>query len=121
MPFASTWWPGAVAWGVVAFYLLIAVELTSLARRLPSKRLWRAVHMASFPLYLLGTVHALAAGTDTASLVFRAVAAATTTVIVALTIARIRQSSRPAPVRVPARLAAERRAADAQRELVSVR
>ena len=33
VPFASSWRPGAVAWGVVAVWLLAAVELTSLAKR----------------------------------------------------------------------------------------
>src|SRR5205085_5329156 len=32
VPFAAKWHPVAVAWGVVGLYLLLAVELTSLAR-----------------------------------------------------------------------------------------
>ncbi len=37
VPFASSWKPGAVAWGVVAMYLLVIVEMTSLVqRRLPA-------------------------------------------------------------------------------------
>lgn len=32
IPFTSTWKPSAVAWGIVAFYLLLAVEITSLLR-----------------------------------------------------------------------------------------
>ena len=36
VPMASTWRPGAVAWGIVAMYLLVAIQLTSWAmRRLP--------------------------------------------------------------------------------------
>ena len=30
VPFASSWHPVAVAWGISAFYLLLAVEVTSL-------------------------------------------------------------------------------------------
>ena len=33
VPLASSWHPVAVAWGIVAMYLLVAVELTSLGRR----------------------------------------------------------------------------------------
>ena len=33
VPFASTWHPDTVAWGYMAMYLVLAVELTSLARR----------------------------------------------------------------------------------------
>jgi DMSO/TMAO reductase YedYZ heme-binding membrane subunit len=64
VPFASSWHPLAVAWGVVGFYLLAAVELTSLARAKLSKRIWRRVHYLSFPLFVSATVHGLAAGTD---------------------------------------------------------
>lgn len=65
VPFASSWHPVAVAWGIAAFYLLAAVELTSLARRHLPKRVWRRVHDASFPLFVFATVHGLSAGTDT--------------------------------------------------------
>lgn len=64
LPFASPWRPAAVAAGVVALYLLLAVEATSLLRRRVGARAWRRVHLASFPLYALATGHLLAAGTD---------------------------------------------------------
>jgi hypothetical protein len=65
VPMASTWNPGAVAWGVVAAYLLVAIELTSWARRWLSRRLWHTVHLSSIGLFALATVHAVQAGTDT--------------------------------------------------------
>ena len=64
VPFASTWHPLAVAWGVVAFYLLLAVEITSLLRSRISRRAWRGVHYASFGLFVTATIHGLASGTD---------------------------------------------------------
>ena len=65
VPMASQWQPGAVAWGIVAFYLLIAVEVTSLLRRrFVSERIWRTVHASSFLLFGFGTVHTFQAGTD---------------------------------------------------------
>jgi DMSO/TMAO reductase YedYZ heme-binding membrane subunit len=67
VPLASSWRPRDVAWGVVALYLLVAVEVTSLVRRRLAPALWRAVHALSFPLFVLATVHALLAGTDTAA------------------------------------------------------
>jgi predicted ferric reductase len=64
VPMASAWEPGAVAWGVVAMYMLVAIELTSLfMKRLP-RRLWRSIHRLGLPLYLLSTVHGITAGTD---------------------------------------------------------
>jgi hypothetical protein len=76
VPFASTWHPLAVAWGVVALYLLLAVEITSLVRSRISHRVWRGVHYASFGLFVTATVHGLAAGTDTTREVAVFVAAA---------------------------------------------
>jgi DMSO/TMAO reductase YedYZ heme-binding membrane subunit len=65
VPFASKWHPVAVAWGIVGFYLLAAVEVTSLLRSRIPKKFWRRVHYLSFPLFIFATVHGLAAGTDT--------------------------------------------------------
>lgn len=64
VPLASAWKPVAVAWGIVAMYLLLAVEITSLLRRRIPAKLWRRVHMASFGLWVMATVHTLTAGTD---------------------------------------------------------
>jgi DMSO/TMAO reductase YedYZ heme-binding membrane subunit len=64
VPMASDWKPLAVAWGIVAFYLLLAVELTSLVRNRIPNRLWHWVHLGSYAIYVLATVHLLTAGTD---------------------------------------------------------
>lgn len=64
VPMAASWKPGPVAWGIVAFYLLLAVEITSLARRRLPARLWRLVHVTSLPLWVISTVHLFTAGTD---------------------------------------------------------
>ena len=65
VPMASEWKAGPVAWGVVAFYLLLAVEVTSLAMKKMPRRIWLAIHRLSLPLYALSTVHGIQAGTDT--------------------------------------------------------
>ncbi|MEO5841809.1 MAG: ferric reductase-like transmembrane domain-containing protein [Acidimicrobiales bacterium] len=64
IPMSSSWHPGAVAYGIVAFYLLIAVELTSLLRRKIPASIWRRVHYSGFFVFLLGSIHALKVGTD---------------------------------------------------------
>jgi DMSO/TMAO reductase YedYZ heme-binding membrane subunit len=64
VPFATHWHPLAVAWGIVAFYLLLAVELTSLAKNRLSHKTWRRIHQASVPVFVLATVHTLTAGSD---------------------------------------------------------
>ena len=68
VPLASRWHPVAVAWGVVALYLLVAIEATSLLMRRLPKRWWRAVHSTSFAVFVLAGVHAVSAGTDSQNL-----------------------------------------------------
>ena len=67
LPLTSSYRPLPVALGVVSFYLLFAIQLTSLARAELPKRIWRMVHMGSFPLFLIATIHGLTAGTDRSS------------------------------------------------------
>lgn len=67
VPYASAWRPGAVAWGVVALWALLAVEVTSLLMKSIPKVMWRAVHMASYLVAVAATLHGLTAGTDVGS------------------------------------------------------
>ena len=89
VPFASSWKPLAVAWGVVAFYLLLAVELTSLLRKRIPKKWWKAVHMSSYGIFLLGTIHLLTAGTDRHSPILLWTVAGFSGAIAAMTLYRI--------------------------------
>jgi predicted ferric reductase len=89
VPLASHWHPVAVAWGIVGAYLLLAVELTSLARSRLPRGLWRRVHYASFPLFVSATAHGLSAGTDTKAMMAKVAAIAAGSVFVGLTAARV--------------------------------
>lgn len=64
VPLGSEYRPWAVAWGVVAMYLLLAVALTSWTRRWIPDLLWRWVHRSAFVAFVLSTTHTLTAGTD---------------------------------------------------------
>jgi predicted ferric reductase len=68
VPFSSSSQPVPVALGVLGMYLLAAVEVTSLARARLSLRVWRSVHVLSYVVLALVTVHLLAAGTDAGDL-----------------------------------------------------
>lgn len=70
VPLASSWRPVAVAWGVVAAWLLVAVEITSLQMKRLSRRSWHAIHLASYAVAVLATIHGLTAGTDTTNPMF---------------------------------------------------
>lgn len=76
VPFASDWKPGAVALGVVAMWLLVAIQLTSFAMRRLPRRVWRIVHLSSYVAFWLTSMHAAFAGTDATSWLYRAGAAA---------------------------------------------
>jgi methionine sulfoxide reductase heme-binding subunit len=97
VPLTGDWHPLAVALGIVGLYLLLAVELTSLARTRLPRRLWRRVHYASFVLFAATTVHGLFAGTDAGSPVLRLAYLAVSALVATLTVSRFRSSTgRPA-------------------------
>ncbi len=64
VPMASNYEPGAVAWGVVAMWLLIAVQITSLLMKRIPRKAWRLIHFMSYVMVWLGVVHGALAGTD---------------------------------------------------------
>jgi DMSO/TMAO reductase YedYZ heme-binding membrane subunit len=102
VPFASSWHPDRVAWGIVAIYLLLAVELTSLARRRLPAKWWRRIHVLSLPLFGLATIHFVVAGTDAAAPVARAAVVGATAAVLGLTALRVNRLSPKRPVLVAA-------------------
>lgn len=89
VPMQSTWKPGPVAWGIVAMYALVAIEVTSLAMRKMPRRVWRWIHHMSLPLYAMATYHGIVAGTDKSNEVFRLVAIASVNIVTFLAIVLI--------------------------------
>jgi predicted ferric reductase len=96
VPMASEWKPGAVAFGIVGFYLLVAIEVTSLAMKRLPRRLWRWIHRSSFPLYFVATYHGILAGTDHENQWFRLAALASINVVLFLTLVLILAARRAA-------------------------
>ncbi len=96
VPYASQWRPGAVAWGIVALYLVLVVELTSLMMRSLGRGLWHAIHLLSLLMFVSITVHALLAGADAHEPVVRGFAIASSTAVAGLCVLRVaaRQASR---------------------------
>jgi DMSO/TMAO reductase YedYZ heme-binding membrane subunit len=86
IPFASNYRPATIAlgpfgagrmpvlWGVVGMYLLIAIQVTSWMMRNLPRRLWHRVHLLSFPLFIVATLHGFTAGADNANLLVQWVA-----------------------------------------------
>lgn len=81
VPYATDWRPGAVALGIVAMWLLVAVQVTSFAMRRLPRRVWRAVHLSSYVAFWLTGMHAAYTGSDAGLPLYRASAAASILVV----------------------------------------
>jgi DMSO/TMAO reductase YedYZ heme-binding membrane subunit len=64
VPFVSSYEPIAMALGIVALYVLVAVEITSLLMSRMPRTLWKWIHRASYVLFACATVHSLLIGSD---------------------------------------------------------
>ena len=64
VPFSTSWHSLAVAWGIIGMYLLVAIEITSLLRHRMANAVWRGIHLTSYVVLVVTTVHLLTAGTD---------------------------------------------------------
>lgn len=103
VPFASSWKPGAVAWGIVSMYLLLAVQVSSLMMKRLPRKVWRAVHLSSWLLFWTGVIHGATAGTDATNPMYVLLVGTTTVLITWLTTVRIlasRRSRRTVPAAV---------------------
>lgn len=101
VPMSSPWEPGAVAYGIVAMYLLVVVEVSSLLMHRLPRRLWWSIHLTSLAALTLGTVHGLLSGTDAGNLIVRlvlVVALAEVVFVLGLRIAYRRQRWRASAV-----------------------
>jgi sulfoxide reductase heme-binding subunit YedZ len=95
VPLASHWRPAPVALGIIALYLLGAIEITSLLMRRLPRRLWHGVHLTSYVLFWLATFHLLTAGTDATNPLSRLVVGCVVALVTLLTFLRL--SDRPSP------------------------
>jgi hypothetical protein len=89
VPFASPWRTRAVAWGILALYLLVAVQTTSWVMRRLSRPLWHSIHLTSFLLLASATVHGALAGADRTNIAFQWIALVGLCVVVFLVAFRV--------------------------------
>jgi len=64
VPGASTYRPFAVALGILGMYAMVMVLVSSWVRRRYSAKLWRRLHLAATPAFILALLHGLLAGAD---------------------------------------------------------
>lgn len=74
VPFATDFKPLAVALGIIAFYLLLAVQGTSLVMNKLPRKFWKALHYSSYAALLLVALHAGWTGTDVGAWWYRVLA-----------------------------------------------
>lgn len=65
VPMQGAFKPVAVAFGIVAMYVMVFVIVVSLLRRPIGARPWRITHLLPVPAFTLALVHGIFAGTDT--------------------------------------------------------
>jgi DMSO/TMAO reductase YedYZ heme-binding membrane subunit len=64
VPFGGSYKPFWLSLGALAFDLMLAAALTSLLRQRMRPAAWRAVHLTTYAVFVLGSVHGLGIGTD---------------------------------------------------------
>lgn len=105
IPFASTWRPRAVLWGIVAFYGVLIVQVTSWGMRRLPRQVWHGIHLTSYLVFVAATMHFALAGADRMNRIVQAVGVAGVTVVISLTVLRVldrRTVDAPAPSASPA-------------------
>jgi sulfoxide reductase heme-binding subunit YedZ len=89
VPFASPRAMLPTACGILAFYILFFLVLTSDLMKQLGRKIWRAIHYLAFPGYVLALYHGIALGTDTQSISIQIVYGVTGAVTFSLIVARI--------------------------------
>jgi sulfoxide reductase heme-binding subunit YedZ len=121
VPFASTWRPHAVAWGIFATYLLVAIQITSWAMRRLPRKLWHRVHVLSIPMLVLATVHGFLAGSDRSNGAVQWSALVVSAGIVFLLAVRVLSPSRQARAATTTAIREQRsRRTDREREEIAI-
>lgn len=103
IPYASDWKPLPVAFGVVATWLLVVVHVSSLAMRHLSRPTWRRIHLTSYGVFFLASLHGTLAGTDTPTPLFQVTSILALGAIIFVTLYRTLTRRRPRPRTGPAR------------------
>lgn len=89
VPFGSAYRPLWLGFGALAFDLLIAVALTSVARRRLGYRTWRATHWAAYASWPFALIHGLGSGSDTRTSWMLALTGACVIVVIVAVVARV--------------------------------
>lgn len=106
VPFATDFKPLAVALGIISFYILVAVQGTSLIMNRLPRKFWKGLHYSSYVALLLVALHAGWSGTDVGSWWYRVLAIVLISVATIAALVRIITGTRTGSSTAPARATA---------------
>lgn len=95
VPFAASWRTTGVALGIVAMYLLIAIQLSSMWMRKLPRAVWKKIHMLSYLLFWVATFHFLLVGSDVTNPLSRLVLVLAIAAVVFLSLISILSRTKP--------------------------
>jgi len=89
IPFTSPYAPFWTGLGTIAFYLLLAILITSYFRKRVGQKMWRKLHYVAYLCFVLALGHGIMAGSDSSSFIIQAMYLFTGLSVFFLTIFRI--------------------------------
>lgn len=98
IPFNAPYRPFWTGFGVISFYLLLAITASFYVRRFIGQKTWRSIHYLTFFLFLFVLIHGIFSGTDSGSNWARLIYWVTGFTVLVLTLRRIGDSSEKKPV-----------------------
>ena len=99
VPFATDFKPLPVALGIIAFYLLLAVQGSSMMMNRLPRMFWKGVHYSSFVAVILISFHAGFTGTDVGSPWYRIVSVSLIATVAIAVVLRITIGTATRPAR----------------------
>jgi DMSO/TMAO reductase YedYZ heme-binding membrane subunit len=88
IPFVANFKPLYVGLGVISFYILLVIMITSIFFKNKSERVWHLIHLSVYPLFALALFHGLFTGTDSKTFVMTIIYRVTGVIFAANTIYR---------------------------------
>ena len=89
VPGMASWKTTPVALGVIAFWLIVVVQGTSLVQKKMPRDLWKFIHYFAYIAVWLTSLHGALAGTDASNFVYRWIALSLTFVAVGAAATRV--------------------------------
>ena len=89
VPFVGPFKPVPVGLGVTAFWIFLAASASFSVKKQIGQKVWRTIHILTFPGFIAITLHGLLAGTDSGNLGMMLVYIACAGIVILLTLLRL--------------------------------